>query len=348
MNRIQTLINTVRAYWAFLKRKTDLKYPPVRLWIEITGVCNLKCIMCPQSRRKDIGHMPVELFKKIIDEASDFVFDIKFNVGGEPTLHPNFEQMLQYAKEKGIDTEMHTNATVLTEEKSLKILQSGLDVISFSLDTFDPTIYEASRIGGKFERTRDNIKRFLELKKEGGYRKPHTIIQLLHIPGLSEDKDSSEKSVRSFYRGFPFDEIKTIKAHNIGGKVRDSESGKVMFEFQHFDPHPCGDVYHAMSIKWSGAVVPCCTDFLDQYLLGDLNSSSLLEIWNNGQFRTLRKALVEGRYRDIPLCADCESACNKLPLLLPTNMLGMARSVIGRNSLIAKVETLTRKYVLLR
>lgn len=46
--------------------------------------------------------------------------------------------------------------------------------------------------------------------------------------------------------------------------------------------------------------------------------------------------------------ADCESACNRLPLLLPTNMLGMARSIIGRNALMTKFEKLTRKYVLLR
>lgn len=346
--KIESIKNLAYAFEAYLKQKEKVGYLPVRLWIEITGVCNLKCIMCPQSSRKDLGHMSIELFKKIIDEASGFVHDTKLNIGGEPTLHPHFDELIRYAEDNKLQTEMHTNATALSKEKSIRLLDSRLSVISFSLDAFDKKTYEASRVGGKFEATIENIKQFLELKKSRGSGKPYTIIQLMQIPGVSDNKSKVENRVREFYKGSQIDEIKTIQAHNFGGKVKNAETQKNLFDFKKHKPHPCGEIYHAMSIKWSGKVVPCCTDFHDQLVLGDVNENSLLEIWKNKKYRMLRRNLIKGNNHQIPLCADCESTYAKLPFGVPNNMIGMARSLVGRGKFIGKLEKLVRDALLIK
>jgi radical SAM protein with 4Fe4S-binding SPASM domain len=347
MKKTNAFVTLVRVFYAFLTRKTVLPYPPLRLWMEVSSKCNLRCIMCPQSEQENVGHMPLELFRKTLNEAAAYVFDVKLIMAGEPTLHPEFDSMIKYANDLGLITEMHTNATLLTKKKSQLILDSGLDVLSFSLDTLDPQKYESRRVGGKLEVTKENIKKFLELKKDGGYDKPYTIIQLLRFPGSDSKDVSEEKQVRSNYAGFPFDEVKTIKVHNIGGLLTDhlEQTG---YEFNRYKPHACGDVYHALSIRWNGDVVPCCTDFLGRYVLGNVNDSSLMDIWNNERSVTLRRTLVEGGYEKIPLCSECEKACNRLPLIFPTNMLGMARSIVGRSPMIMKLENFVRKYVLLR
>ena len=73
---------------------------PIRLWVEASLSCNLQCAMCPN---KDIpasekGIMSFSLFKKIIDEAKDFVSDIFIHHRGESLLNPNlFEAYYFYA-----------------------------------------------------------------------------------------------------------------------------------------------------------------------------------------------------------------------------------------------------------
>ena len=146
---------------------------PIRLWIEPTPYCNLKCPMCPQSDPKitDITkgktHMDFELYKKIIDEAAGHVYDINLAHRGESTFHKGLPEMIQYASEKGIKTRLHTNATILNEKMSKAILDSGLDLLSFSFDGFKKEPYEKIRIGSNFEKTSCQYSAIFKNEKRG-------------------------------------------------------------------------------------------------------------------------------------------------------------------------------------
>jgi len=297
--------------------------------------------MCPQSRRKKSGHMSFALFQKIIDETAHHIYDIKLNIGGEPTLHPQHHEFIQYAVNKGVKVEMHTNGTTLTKQKSINIVRSGLNVLSFSLDVFDPQKYELSRIGGNFEKTLSNIKTFLEIKKETG-TSVYTIVQLIQFPEESlKEKIVEKNNISQFFNSLPLDEIKIIKMHNFGGKISATN-------FDQSNQHPCGDIYHAMNIKWDGNVVPCCLDLLDEQVMGNINNNELLEIWNNTQYERLRDTLNRGLAKTIPLCSNCESAYCNMPLRIPNNLLGMGRSIIGRNCFVASLENIARRSLLLK
>lgn len=53
--------------------------------------------------------------------------------------------------------------------------------------------------------------------------------------------------------------------------------------------------FRQLIIRPDGKVSLCCNDALGKYTLGDVLKDSLLEIWNNDRFRTVRKCLHEGR-----------------------------------------------------
>ena len=132
---------------------------PIRLWIEATSTCSLACVMCPNKNltRDQLGFMDFDVFKKIVDEAKNFVFDVHLLHRGESLAHPDFFRMIRYAHDAGIVTRFHTNGTLLTEEKSRLLLDSGIDQFAFSFDGFTAEAYEKIRVGAKFEKTVGNI-----------------------------------------------------------------------------------------------------------------------------------------------------------------------------------------------
>src|SRR5574343_405021 len=116
--------------------------------IEITNICNLKCIMCPQSydacgRKK--GFMTTQLFEKIIDDISsdertkDGI--VGFHITGEPTLHKDIHHFIKYTTDRGMKIRLNTNATKLNGEMSLGLIKNGLQEIVFSFEGFSKEDY---------------------------------------------------------------------------------------------------------------------------------------------------------------------------------------------------------------
>ena len=111
------------------KETTVLPYLPIRLWIEPTSFCNLKCVMCPNKDldRKDKGYMPLELFRKIVDEATGFIHEANLIHRGESLLHPEFFEMVRYAHDGGDrDQAPHERHPARRGRRPGGLLESGL------------------------------------------------------------------------------------------------------------------------------------------------------------------------------------------------------------------------------
>ncbi len=123
-------------------RKRLFKDLPDGITVGLTSRCNSLCSYCPKSKGIGIDgkDMDFELFKKIIDEAAN-VLNLKqvCPVGfGEPLLYPKLFDAIKYIKEKNqkIRVVITTNAILLNEENVQKIIKSGLDQISLSINSF--------------------------------------------------------------------------------------------------------------------------------------------------------------------------------------------------------------------
>src|SRR3989304_2259966 len=183
--KIRRLFRFFRVVWHYKRGTARLPYAPLRLWVEPTSFCNLKCPMCTSKDipEEKIGYMDWDLYRKIIDEAKGFVYDINLFLGGESLFHKRLPDMIRYAKENGISTRLSTNATVLTKDKAKAILDAGLDFIIFSFDGYEKEVYEEIRVNANFEKTLGNIKGFLEEKKRRGSRKPYVVFQMIeYVP----------------------------------------------------------------------------------------------------------------------------------------------------------------------
>lgn len=319
MKRLAYYRRLGRILRAYKAKKIRLPYLPIRLWIEPTSVCNLACVMCPNKDlpREQRGFMELDLFKKIIDEAGDFAFDVHLLHRGESLAHPDFFKMIRYAHDAGLVTRFHTNGTLLTEEKSRLLLDSGIDQFAFSFDGFTAGDYERIRVNASFEKTVENIVRFLALKKEKKAKKPVTFIELIHFPDVFRKTGRAErKAFADRFKGLPLDKIHIKELHNwagdAGGRTRtDAPFG------------PCTFLWHALIIFWDGTVVPCTQDFFGYYPLGNVRDSSLREIWNNDKMTALRRKLIDRDIADLETCSKCDR------LRRPT-LFGIPREYLGR------------------
>jgi len=295
------IFEMARIYSAYRAGRNYCAFSPSRLWVELTNSCNLNCTMClNKSLPKDsFGFMDFGVYKKIIDEISGKVYDIYLHHRGESLLHPQLFQMISYAKEHNIHTRLHTNATLLGEEKAAGIINSGLDFISFSFDGYDKETYEDIRRGANFEKTLANIIGFLKLKQSMKSRHPFTAFTIIEFPAKGVS-GAVKKEFLSRFQSLPLDAIRIRKAHNWGGSYN-ALAGRKCPGFI-----PCTFLWYALTIFWDGTVVPCPQDFFGRLKLGNVKDSSLLGLWNSKKQISLRKMMHRKASIDIEPCRNCD------------------------------------------
>lgn len=302
----------------YRKRLLECPVPPLRLWIEPTSLCNLRCITCPTGRGSvhDPGAMGLDLYRKIIDEAAGFAADVNLIGRGDALLHPGIAEMVGYASGRGLHTRLETNATLLTPAMSEALISAGLGFISFSFDGYEKETYESIRRGADFEKTLRNILDFLAVKKRLRRAKPYTILQFIEsAPFAAGASRGAERRFKRRFRGLPLDAYRHVTPHRYAGEIEEGlagtkygfvRSGGWAGRLMRIRYAPCMYPWCSLHIYWDGTVLPCCMDFHARFPLGNVRETRLLDLWNSERMRELRGRLAGGRYRESPLCASCD------------------------------------------
>lgn len=277
------------------------------LIIENTGKCNLKCPMCP----REFGEYPAEdfdfnLFKRIIDEIHEGT-ELVFPWGlGEPLINPDIYRMIRYCKDAGICTVVSTNATLLNRERGRKLIEAGLDHLIIAFDGTTPEVYEKYRKNAKFDKVRENILRFLELKRELG-SDLFVVMQMVRLPG-------NNHQIKDYHRMWSIDGVDEIR-------IKEDEvviDGVALEERVNHDRrrHPCYQLWQGPShVNYQGDFRPCCHMYNTEPL-GNVNESSIYELWNSEEMQRLREAHLSGDLSNYPDCRNCHAPNPSLPTIL--------------------------------
>ena len=127
------------------------------LWLEITAKCNLLCSHCyaESGPRSDLhGNMSYEDWTNVINEAAELgCRNVQF-IGGEPTLHPRLDDLVDHANHRGFGfIEVQTNATRLGREL-VGCFQRNRVHVSTAFYSDDPAVHEHVTQGkGSWQRT---------------------------------------------------------------------------------------------------------------------------------------------------------------------------------------------------
>ena len=293
-----------RYFESFIKGENILSYPPREIFVEPTNHCNLKCVMCPQSRgiKRSKGYMDMELYRKIISEAKDFnLRRLNLFFGGESLLHPGIAEMITIAKEAGIFVRLHTNGVLLNSQFSRKILLSGLDMISFSFDGETKKQYETMRKNTTYEQTLTAIKEFLRERRILGKRNPVVQVQVIkdYDPALKEPHVSAE--FRRIFEGLEVDNFSAIWFLSFGEHLYNSVYKYPKGKYY----QPCRQLWSRFAVSWDGAAAACCIDLDGENIIGDVKRETLLSIWNGKEMARMRRLMAEKRFAELNPCRSC-------------------------------------------
>lgn len=138
--------------------------------VEPVGQCNLRCQMCPVVYRDDgpasgaPAFMDFQVYDRVLTQLPD-LDHLHLQGLGEPMMHPQFFEMVELAKARGLRVTINTNLTVLNERRAARCITSGLDTIHVSIDAASAATYARIRVGSRLERVVRNLEFLTQAKR---------------------------------------------------------------------------------------------------------------------------------------------------------------------------------------
>ena len=273
------------------------EYPP-SLQIEPTSICNYRCVFCYQTdnsftKRSSsfMGHMTLETFKNLIDRAEGKVEFITLASRGEPMLCKDINAMLAYTTGKFLNLKLNTNASILDEDKSHAILQSGVKTLVFSADAAEEPLYSQLRVNGSLDKVLSNIEQFQKIRCT---QYPQAKI-ITRVSGVKVRPEQNLDSMGSYWGGL-VDQVAFVD-YVPWENVYDATFTNLKT--------PCSDLWRRMFVWWDGHVNPCDVDYRSTLSTGRLENNDLSQLWRSESYESLRSRHANGNRKSVSPCNRC-------------------------------------------
>lgn len=276
-------------------------------WIEITNVCNLRCIHCYEGdvHAKLNDSLTLEEWKQVIDELVGLKVKTIIVIGGEPTCSKFVCEILEYISHFDVKTTLFTNA-VNIDDKLFETIVKTNTMVKTSVYGHTKEIHDSiTQVNGSFDKMVKNITR---LKEVGIDVTSSIIIMKENEKYVDEIVEFTKKIGMTFNR---YDVIRNV----YGGKqdlhtpitekiinkaYRNKPNFKITKELfdSAFTHNTCW--YGKIAIKENGEVIPC--EFERNFIYGNIKQESLKNIISGKKI--LDKWFLD--YSKIEICKDCE------------------------------------------
>ena len=154
-------------------RPIDAGLHPSRMYIECTAACNISCTQAccaPETgitRTRQAGMLDFDLFRRVIDEAGASLVRVDFFNYGEAFLHKRAVEMCEYIKTTFPHIYLYTstNGLALTDAQARRLVHSGIDEVTFSIDGATPESYVKYRQRGRFDLAIETLRAMADEKQ---------------------------------------------------------------------------------------------------------------------------------------------------------------------------------------
>jgi radical SAM protein with 4Fe4S-binding SPASM domain len=306
-------------------------HTPISAHIDVSSVCNYKCSFCFQADMEGMkkvglkrGFMSLELFKKIVDDFSEFpdvIKKIKIGNHGEPTMNPNLVEMVEYASKSGRAEiiEIFTNGSKLEPILNSGLIKAGLQRINISLEGLsDQRYFEVAGTKQVFQEIIDGVKDLYTQKTNAN--SPLQIYVKIADEAHALKKDSKEiftltdKERQYFLDTFSniCDEIFIEKIVPQWAETQQNKQNEVTDTGMYGQSigqwkEACPFIFMYMHFNCDGTVSPCTLDWPRKVVIGNVNTESVKAIWTGDSLKELQIAMLAGKRRCINLCGSCSA-----------------------------------------
>jgi wyosine [tRNA(Phe)-imidazoG37] synthetase (radical SAM superfamily) len=255
--------------------------------LETMTTCNQKCYFCPVSiaPRPD-EEMPDAMFERIVNELTDYretiegVFLQSYN---EPTIDRRFVDHCSTLFKAGFPVAVLSNGTGLTPARVDALMRAGtLRYLCINLSAMDSEEYARDRGGDHLALVLRNLEYFKNLP----------IAEQMRIIVLGRGDDDQRRNfelVRERFAGsrFEVESFVTIeRAHfHLDVGQRSLEIKKKLAGCELMGSRPLQHLH----ITPRGTCVLCCQDYDQNYVVGDLNTSTIADVLAGDEMAKMRR-----------------------------------------------------------
>jgi MoaA/NifB/PqqE/SkfB family radical SAM enzyme len=331
--------NRVLSFTELIEKKLTLKSKPNTILVQLTGNCNLRCIMC--HNHGSGWSLPKGRQKELIDYLQ-YASHVSW-LGGEPLTYPDIEYLMDAAYKAGVRQQIVTNGLLINNKIARKIAKYNINVI-ISIDSAVKKIYEAIRVGADFNVLRQKLTQLKEARKKykstaelainavimnNNYKHMHKLIdfgcefgfnKIVFKPPISGMDDYYDIGAKTFFKGLHkkletyaqvkgieieswimqmHESVNEIKKQNNTGKNTMRQCATVGVTGNLF----CSLPWQRLTILFDGSVQPecCCTTSQK------LGKKTITSIWNGKLFQIYRKNMLSGKHKEF-----CSKSCNTM------------------------------------
>lgn len=237
-----------------------------RVYLEITNSCNLNCPFCTNA--KGNSFLSLEEIKDYVSQIKHHCSYIYLHILGEPTLHPNFNEILDYLDENDLKLQLVTNGTLLDLYPNI-LSHKCLRKLSISIHSVNNV-----NIDNKYFNT---INKLIEENK-------NTKIELrfYDLNNLSIELSNYLQSLKQKYKF-----IVTSKQNSYLIKENTYVYFEKLFKWPDINDNyisnigTCHGAIDMIAINSNSDVTICCLDPKAYNKIGNLKQDSLTEILNS-------------------------------------------------------------------
>lgn len=275
---------------------------PMMCVLSFTYICNGVCPNCPYTnsdirlKYKDKPFMDEDTFKIIANQCGKYDSWLRISGGGEPMLHPQAMELIEYAKSVGASVGIITNGSLFNEENSRRLLKAEVDMIEFSVDAGDSDTYAKVRRGLSWGTLVENVKRIVYLRYS---LKSHTKIIASGINQIDVDIDKVAKYWEQFVDYF---QKRKYLTWGINDTFRSADPTPYLPPQESI---PCPFIFERLNIDSRGKVMLCGFDIGAKTDMGNVHEKSIAEIWRGKKFEYYRQKHLARKGDKIELCKNC-------------------------------------------
>jgi Iron-sulfur cluster-binding domain/Radical SAM superfamily len=301
-----------------------MKINPRRLKVglELTSKCNLRCGMCPLPvLRRPYEDMEWWLVERAERELHGAGLRLKWlHEMGEPLLYARIEDAIRLFPEASVST----NGLLLTEEMGARLLATPLKRLRICVDSINPDVYPQLRTGGDFHKLVELTRNFLQ--QADGHRIRIEIQKMRSRLTLHETLDD-------------FRHLFDLGRHQNARVIEKTcEALDVNEETDlHGKFYGCvqGAFFTWIVVFADGRVTHCCYDAHGDQVMGDLKTQTLAEILAGDRLTAMQEAFERRDFSNLPRCGECfkhggEAHAFNDVLARVQNLPGAAKDVVRK------------------
>lgn len=288
-------------------RYSQLKYTffkpkPSEIILDISASCNAACPFCPRmfmDSDRSKGYMGLELYRFSLEEAQKHgIKRLRLYSTAEPTLNPNFSEMIDIAKKMGFYISVSTNASMM--HKHMQALLK-VDQIQFSIEGWDKESYEFYRQPLKFEKVYENIKHFNQLYSTLTQR-PLRQINLLLTKETQIDRFVSlwGEFCDEIHIHFMFP-ASVFEGGRIAPKISLEVQSKLYSFTNKLGRKDCSYPFKVITVAYDGKISLCCDDFSSSFILGNIKDG-IDKVFFSSMMNEVREQFISQK---LTMCQEC-------------------------------------------